>query len=120
MRRDDLPDGYSGWQVLDPTSQSRQSGHYRAGPSSVRAIKEGLGSKKWRYDNQYIISEVDADVCYVRTSGTNNFCKPHNQMNIARVNRGEVGTSIVTSSYEGDSEHKPFDVTSLYKNKTAI
>lgn len=26
MKRDDLPEGYDGWQVLDPTPQERSDG----------------------------------------------------------------------------------------------
>lgn len=117
MRRDDLPEGYGGWQVLDPISQGRQSGRYRIGPSSVRAVREGLSGKKWLYDNEYVRSEVESDVRYVRSMGTYSFCKPNSQQNIARVNRDEVGTCIVTSSYVGGvSEHEPLDITALYKN----
>lgn len=28
MKRDDLPDGYDGWQVLDPTPQERSDGRF--------------------------------------------------------------------------------------------
>ncbi len=45
MRRVDLGGesgaaAYSGWQVLDPTPQNRQSGRFRIGPVSVNAVRE--------------------------------------------------------------------------------
>ena len=117
MRRDDLPEGYNGWQVLDPTSQGRQSGRYRIGPASVTAIKEGLCGKKWLYDNEYVKSEVDSDVRYIRSTDKYSLCKPTSRLSVAHVNRDEVGVSIVTSSNRrGMSVHEPLDITALYKN----
>ena len=40
MERNDLPPGHGGWQVVDATSQDKQSGRYRIGPIPVSAIKE--------------------------------------------------------------------------------
>ncbi len=39
MTRRDLSPDYNGWQVLDPTPQDKQSGHYRIGPVPVQAVK---------------------------------------------------------------------------------
>ena len=40
MRRDDLPDGYNGWQAFDSTPQEASDGIFQAGPAPVIAIKE--------------------------------------------------------------------------------
>lgn len=114
MRRDDLPRGYNGWQVLDATSQDRQSGCYRIGPASVTAIKRGLSGKKWPYDAEYVMSQLEADVCYYKV--TSSFSTTSNQaISLARVARGEVGTCVVTASFASADAHKPLDRTAQYK-----
>ena len=40
MCRRDLPPGYDGWQMVDPTPQDKQSGRYRIGPVPVGAVKQ--------------------------------------------------------------------------------
>jgi len=57
MNRTDLPSGFGGWQVLDATPQeeSPQGGGYRTGPSSLKAIKEGVSHN---YDTNFVIAEV--------------------------------------------------------------
>ncbi|RWS16047.1 hypothetical protein B4U79_04263 [Dinothrombium tinctorium] len=60
MKRFDLPEKYSGWQVIDSTPQEISSGYYRTGPAPVSAIKEGeinIG-----FDGPFIYSEVNADL----------------------------------------------------------
>lgn len=57
MERADLPPGFGGWQVLDATPQE-ESPHgrgYRLGPSSLKAIKEGISLN---YDTNFVIAEV--------------------------------------------------------------
>ena len=115
MRRDDLPQGYDGWQVLDATSQDRQSGRYRIGPASVRAIKNGLSGKQWPHDVEYVRSQITADISYYRV--TSNFATASNQsISLAKVSRGEVGTCLVTSSYTKEDCCKPLDVTANYRD----
>lgn len=97
MRRDDLPPGYDGWQVLDATSQEKQSGRYRIGPASVRAVREGLKGRQWSYDVEYVTSEVSADTRYLRVSRS--FATVTNRtVSLAQVHHGEVGACIVTGS----------------------
>ena len=112
MRRDDLPPGYDGWQVLDATSQDKQCGRFRIGPASVLAIKERKSGKPWFYDGEYVISEISADIRFLRvgknfTSGTNK------HLSVAHVAHDEVGVALVTS--RGDQEN-PLDLTSEYKD----
>ena len=114
MRRDDLPQGYDGWQALDPTSQDRQSGRFRIGPASVKAIKLCQSGKKWQYDVEYVMSRITADVSYYRV--TNNFSTVSNQaISLARVNKGEVGTSLVSSAYSQADTYQPLDRTPDYR-----
>lgn len=114
MRRDDLPQGFNGWQVLDATSQDRQSGRFRIGPASVMAIRSGQSGKKRQHDVEFVVSQVNADISYYRV--TNNCATTSNQsISLAKVSRGEVGTCLVTSSYIKEDHCKPLDVTANYR-----
>lgn len=83
MKRNDLPDGNHGWQVLDPTPQELSGGTVRktkprplglvpdcvcppgefcCGPCPVVAIKEG--NLKVKYDASFIFAEVNADIVH--------------------------------------------------------
>lgn len=113
MRRDDLPRGYDGWQVLDATSQDRQSGHFRIGPASVLAIRKGQSGKKWPHNVEFLRSQLTADVCYFRV--TSNFSTASNQaISLAKVCKGEVGTAVVTSAYAKSAMCKPLELTADY------
>lgn len=115
MRRDDLPHGYDGWQVLDATSQDRQSGHYRVGPASVRTIKQGLAGKKWPHNVEFVTSQLTADICFYRV--TSSFSTTSNQaISLAKVSRGESGTLVVTTSYMKPETNEPLDLTADYKD----
>lgn len=41
MRREDLPSGHDGWQVVDATPQELSSGLFRCGPAAVAAVRKG-------------------------------------------------------------------------------
>uniref|UniRef100_A0A672QV97 Coagulation factor XIII A chain n=1 Tax=Sinocyclocheilus grahami TaxID=75366 RepID=A0A672QV97_SINGR len=56
MKRLDLPEKYSGWQVVDSTPQETSDGLYRCGPMSVNAIKEGELS--YPFDAKFVFAEV--------------------------------------------------------------
>ncbi|XP_059190792.1 protein-glutamine gamma-glutamyltransferase 2 [Centropristis striata] len=103
MRRDDLPKGNDGWQVLDPTPQELSDGEFRCGPCPVAAIKEGnLGVK---YDAPFVFAEVNADVIYwiVQRDG---------ERRKIRVDQATVGRNISTKSVYGN--HRD-DITLQYK-----
>ncbi|KAM3870246.1 protein-glutamine gamma-glutamyltransferase 2-like [Diretmus argenteus] len=103
MRREDLPNGYDGWQVLDPTPQERSDGVYSCGPCPVIAIKEGdLGMK---YDARFVFAEVNADVIYW-------IVRPDGQRQQIQVDQSTMGRNISTKSVYGDDRE---DVTLNYK-----
>ncbi|XP_007553248.1 protein-glutamine gamma-glutamyltransferase 2 [Poecilia formosa] len=103
MRRDDLPKGNDGWQVLDPTPQELSDGEFCCGPCPVAAIKEGnLGVK---YDAPFVFAEVNADIVYWRVL-------PGGQRQQISVDQRNVGRNISTKSVYGDVRE---DVTLLYK-----
>uniref|UniRef100_A0A8C5GZC7 protein-glutamine gamma-glutamyltransferase n=1 Tax=Gouania willdenowi TaxID=441366 RepID=A0A8C5GZC7_GOUWI len=103
MRRDDLPNGNDGWQILDPTPQELSDGVFCCGPCPVIAIKEGnLGVK---YDAPFVFAEVNADMVYwiVQRDG---------QRRKIRVDESSVGRHISTKSVYGDYRE---DLTLQYK-----
>ncbi|XP_058244165.1 protein-glutamine gamma-glutamyltransferase 2 [Hemibagrus wyckioides] len=103
MSREDLPKGYDGWQVLDPTPQERSEGVYCCGPCPVKAVREGeVGIK---YDTPFIFSEVNADMVYW-------IVHPDGKRTRMSVNHTNVGRNISTKSVYGDYRE---DITANYK-----
>ncbi|XP_041125459.1 protein-glutamine gamma-glutamyltransferase 2 isoform X1 [Polyodon spathula] len=103
MARKDLPAGFDGWQVLDPTPQERSDGIYCCGPCPVKAIKEGNIDLK--YDAPFIFAEVNADlVCWI--------VDKEGSCSQAALQCHHVGRCISTKSVHGDKRE---DVTQHYK-----
>ncbi|XP_048402750.1 protein-glutamine gamma-glutamyltransferase 2 isoform X1 [Stegostoma tigrinum] len=103
MTRPDLPPGYDGWQVLDPTPQERSDGIYCCGPCPVKAIKEGHVDVK--YDAVFIFAEVNADVVYWLVN------KDASKQELG-VKQHQVGKQIITKSAYTDKRE---DLTHDYK-----
>ncbi|XP_078508146.1 protein-glutamine gamma-glutamyltransferase 5-like [Lissotriton helveticus] len=104
MARNDLPSGYSGWQVVDPTPQELSDGIFCCGPTPVRAIKEGKVDIK--YDGRFVYAEVSANVIsWVIEPKTS-------KKERADSNSRAVGQNISTKSV-GSSARE--DITSNYK-----
>ncbi|XP_068595602.1 protein-glutamine gamma-glutamyltransferase 2 [Brachionichthys hirsutus] len=103
MRRDDLPVGNDGWQVLDPTPQELSDGEFCCGPCPVRAIKEG--NLEVKYDAPFVFAEVNADIIYWIVQGDG-------QRRKIREDWGSVGRSISTKHVYSDLRE---DVTLHYK-----
>nr|WVH01986.1 protein-glutamine gamma-glutamyltransferase K-like isoform X5 [Halisarca dujardinii] len=107
MERPDLKGGvYGGWQALDATPQelSPHSDTYTLGPAPVGAIKEG---KDTRYDTEFVISEVNADVKYFVRS------KKDSSFKLSGSNTRRVGKTISTKSVNSDARE---DITHSYKH----
>uniref|UniRef100_A0A8D0HTV2 Protein-glutamine gamma-glutamyltransferase 2 n=1 Tax=Sphenodon punctatus TaxID=8508 RepID=A0A8D0HTV2_SPHPU len=102
MTRPDLPPGYDGWQVLDPTPQEKSDGVYCCGPAPIKAIKEG--DLPLKYEVQFIFAEVNADVAYwmLQSDGSRKRTT-HTSM---------VGKNISTKTVGRDSKE---DITHNYK-----
>ncbi|KAG7244880.1 hypothetical protein INR49_026544, partial [Caranx melampygus] len=103
MRRDDLPKGNDGWQVLDPTPQELSDGEYRCGPCPVIALKEG--NMKMKYDAPFIFAEVNADMIFW-------IVKPDGTRQKIKVDQRTVGKNISTKSVYSNQRE---DVTLHYK-----
>ncbi|XP_076846962.1 protein-glutamine gamma-glutamyltransferase 2-like [Brachyhypopomus gauderio] len=103
MRREDLPKGYDGWQVLDPTPQERSDGVYCCGPCPVQAVREG--EVQMKYDTTFVFSEVNADLIYWMVH-------PDGRRTRMSTNTETVGQKISTKSPYGDYRE---DLTAHYK-----
>ncbi|XP_006883273.1 PREDICTED: protein-glutamine gamma-glutamyltransferase Z [Elephantulus edwardii] len=103
MIRKDLPPGYNGWQVLDPTPQQTSSGMFCCGPASVKAIREG--EIHFAYDTPFVYAEVNADeVIWLFGNGQAQEILAHNTSSIGR----EISTKMVGSDQRQN-------ITSSYK-----
>uniref|UniRef100_A0A1A8D056 protein-glutamine gamma-glutamyltransferase n=1 Tax=Nothobranchius kadleci TaxID=1051664 RepID=A0A1A8D056_NOTKA len=105
MKRNDLPRGNDGWQILDPTPQERSDGLYCCGPCPVVAIKEGNLGSDVKYDARFIFAEVNADLVYW-------LVLPDNRKRMLSMDTRYVGSKISTKSIHGDRRE---DVTLSYK-----
>nr|XP_020864934.1 LOW QUALITY PROTEIN: protein-glutamine gamma-glutamyltransferase Z [Phascolarctos cinereus] len=103
MTRKDLPAGYDGWQVLDPTPQETSRGVFCCGPASVKAVKEG--DIQLAYDTPFVFAEVNADeVIWLQDSGQVKEILSHNTSTIGK----KISTKMVGSD-------KRQDITNSYK-----
>ncbi|XP_078508081.1 protein-glutamine gamma-glutamyltransferase 5 [Lissotriton helveticus] len=102
MARKDLPPGYGGWQVLDPTPQEMSKGIYCCGPTSVKAIKEG--ELNMPYDSPFVFAMVNADCISWRVQGA----KKEKHFHDSRL----IGHHFSTKSVGSDHSE---DITENYK-----
>ncbi|XP_054421078.1 LOW QUALITY PROTEIN: protein-glutamine gamma-glutamyltransferase Z [Pteronotus mesoamericanus] len=103
MIRKDLPPGYNGWQVLDPTPQETSSGLFCCGPASVKAIREG--EVHLPYDTPFVYAEVNADeVIWLFGDGQAQEILAHNTSSIGN----NISTKMVGSAQNQN-------ITSFYK-----
>ncbi|XP_056405815.1 protein-glutamine gamma-glutamyltransferase 2 isoform X2 [Hyla sarda] len=102
MNRLDLPEGYDGWQVVDPTPQEKSDGAYCCGPAPVLAVKEG--DLAISYDVPFVFAEVNADVIY--------FVEQRDGTVRQTKNNALVGQKISTKAVGTDTRE---DITQNYK-----
>uniref|UniRef100_A0A8C4S026 protein-glutamine gamma-glutamyltransferase n=1 Tax=Erpetoichthys calabaricus TaxID=27687 RepID=A0A8C4S026_ERPCA len=103
MCRHDLPIGFDGWQVLDPTPQQRSEGIYCCGPCPVKAVKEGRIDLD--YDAPFVFAEVNADVvCWI--------VHEDGRQTQSSLQCRNVGKCISTKGLSGDTR---WDITGEYK-----
>ncbi|KAK7124090.1 hypothetical protein R3I93_022257 [Phoxinus phoxinus] len=103
MKRPDLPEKFSGWQVIDSTPQETSDGLYRCGPTSVNAVKEGELS--YPFDAKFLFAELNSDVIYHQ-------CNKQGKLKILNVDTAYVGKLVVTKKPDS-SDYE--DITSTYK-----
>ncbi|XP_067291170.1 coagulation factor XIII A chain-like [Pseudorasbora parva] len=103
MKRPDLPERFSGWQVIDSTPQETSDGLYRCGPTSVHAVKEGELS--YPFDAKFVFAELNSDVIYRQSDRYGN-------MTVLSVDTAYVGKLLVTKRVNSNTYE---DVTSNYK-----
>lgn len=102
MNRLDLPEGYDGWQVVDPTPQEKSDGVYCCGPAPVFAVKEG--DLAINYDVPFVFAEVNADVI--------TYIEQKNGTVTQTKSTAQVGQNISTKAVGKDSRE---DITHTYK-----
>ncbi|XP_068160153.1 coagulation factor XIII A chain-like [Antennarius striatus] len=103
IRRNDLPPGFGGWQVVDATPQETSDGFYRLGPASVAAIKEGLICHP--FDSGFVFAEVNSDIVFhVRDR--------YGTLTPFQVNSTYVGRGLYTKAIGGT---EPTEITENYK-----
>ncbi|CAJ1081527.1 coagulation factor XIII A chain-like [Xyrichtys novacula] len=103
ITRHDLPPGLSGWQVVDATPQETSDGHYRCGPSSVTAIKEGLLCHP--FDSGFVFAEVNSDVVFHKRDR-------YGTLSPYRVDKTHIGQAVYTKAV---GSYAPNDITYTYK-----
>uniref|UniRef100_A0A672QV69 protein-glutamine gamma-glutamyltransferase n=1 Tax=Sinocyclocheilus grahami TaxID=75366 RepID=A0A672QV69_SINGR len=103
MRRPDLPEKYSGWQVVDSTPQETSDGLYRCGPTSVNAIKDGELS--YPFDARFVFAELNSDLIYYQSDKYGN-------TKIIQVDTTYVGKLLITKRVNSNAYD---DITSTYK-----
>ncbi|XP_051542739.1 coagulation factor XIII A chain-like [Myxocyprinus asiaticus] len=103
MKRLDLPEKYSGWQVIDCTPQETSDGLYRCGPTSVNAIKEGELS--FQFDARFVFAELNSDVVFHKSN-------KYGKTKVIYVDTAYVGKLVVTKKLNS-SDYE--DITSNYK-----
>ncbi|XP_071340472.1 coagulation factor XIII A chain-like [Trachinotus anak] len=101
--RPDLPPNLGGWQVVDSTPQETSDGHFRCGPASVAAIKEGLLCHP--FDSGFVFAEVNSDVVFLKRDR-------YGTLSPYRVDKTHVGQAIYTKAVGSTA---PADITHTYK-----
>ncbi|XP_010750273.2 coagulation factor XIII A chain [Larimichthys crocea] len=101
--RPDLPPGLGGWQVVDATPQETSDGHFRCGPASVAAIKEGLLCHP--FDSGFVFAEVNSDVIFHKRDR-------YGTLSPFRVDKTHIGQAIYTKAVGSTAS---LDVTHNYK-----
>ena len=127
-------------QVLDPTSRQQQGGGHRIGPVSVSTVREGMGGdgdhgtrgkgeKRGEKDRgqrtvkrgcgegrnsngaEYIISEVNADLRFLRVSKS--YASITNRiLSVALVRHDQIGVQLLAGC---GASLDPLNVTNAYK-----
>uniref|UniRef100_A0A673LLI6 Coagulation factor XIII A chain-like n=1 Tax=Sinocyclocheilus rhinocerous TaxID=307959 RepID=A0A673LLI6_9TELE len=88
MKRPDLPENFSGWQVVDCTPQETSDGLYRCGPTSVNAIKEGELS--YPFDAKFVFAEVKSMSMFLLLPLENANILPSTSMNLGSLKERET------------------------------
>ena len=114
MRRDDLPMGFDGWQVLDPTSSIKLSGKFRIGPASVLAVHEGMMGRGYPYNGEIVHGEVLSEIQYLQIpAGADLSSTAQRYASLVYIDREEVAPLICTSHHD---KLVPVDVTEYYRS----
>ncbi|XP_033115371.1 coagulation factor XIII A chain-like [Anneissia japonica] len=109
MTRTDLPQGYDGWQVLDPTPQETSKGLSCIGPVPLNAVKQG--HLYYPYDSDQLFTSVNSTVTFWSCSEEFGV---YGQMRV--VKQHEIDGQMIYTKALGKAE--PEDITHLYRHPT--
>ncbi|RWS14303.1 Hemocyte protein-glutamine gamma-glutamyltransferase-like protein [Dinothrombium tinctorium] len=110
MKRNDLLEKYSGWQVIDATPQELSNDYFRLGPTPIKRIKEGDIMQK--FDSPFVYAEVNADVIHWENDVFTG------KLIFLKREKASVGLAIITKDYrtkKRKSRGRYQEVTTLYK-----
>ncbi|KAF2362823.1 Transglutaminase-like [Trinorchestia longiramus] len=106
MRRPDLGQEYSGWQIIDATPQEESDGQYRCGPTSQVAVKKG--EIHLAFDTPFVYAEVNADKLFWKYRGASQ------PMKLLGRKTGGVGLNLSTKAV---GRYMREDITLQYKHQ---
>uniref|UniRef100_A0A914XK01 Transglutaminase-like domain-containing protein n=1 Tax=Plectus sambesii TaxID=2011161 RepID=A0A914XK01_9BILA len=112
MKRNDLAQGYDGWQACDATPQEMSEGVAQCGPMPVEALRKG--EVNVGYDGWFIFGETNADVVswyYVSDRSV----PDGRRLLRTEIDTSDVGRAMLTSSVQ-DSFFAE-NITDSYKPK---
>ncbi|CAF3343561.1 unnamed protein product [Rotaria sp. Silwood2] len=109
MRRDDLPEYNSGWQVVDSSFIEYNTNIRHTGPCSVAALKSATLGLKWNTADIY--SVLNGNKIYW-------LVYPNGNRKLINIEENVIDTKILTRSLKTENEYE--DITSNYKlNKSS-
>lgn len=112
MRREDLPMGFDGWQVLDPTSTPKLSRQSRIGPAPVAAICNKLTSRTHPYNVDIVRDRITYKIHYLQIpSEACHTLSALKQASLVHIDHDSPPVMILTSN--GNYE-VPLDLTDYY------
>ena len=112
MRREDLPMGFDGWQVLDPTSTPKLSGQSRIGPAPVAAISNKLTSRTHPYNVDIVCDRIAYKIHYLQIpSEACHTLSALKQASLVHIDHNSPPVMILTSN---GNYKVPLDLTDYY------
>ncbi|XP_014370143.2 hemocyte protein-glutamine gamma-glutamyltransferase [Papilio machaon] len=112
MQRPDLPQGYSGWQIIDATPQEEAEAVYHCGPASVEAVRRG--EVGFQYDTPFMYGQLNSELCHFQE-------EENSDWGFIRMasNQCQVGRKILTKNPSRDDDEGEGDlleITHEYKS----
>ncbi|CAG4998454.1 unnamed protein product [Parnassius apollo] len=111
MQRLDLPQGYSGWQIIDATPQEEAEAVYHCGPASVEAVRRG--EVGFQYDTPFMYGQLNSELCLFQEEENSDWGFVRMSSNQYQVGRKILTKNPSRDDDEGDSDL--LEITPEYK-----